>query len=182
MSALGLGCMRLPTQRLRIQKIDVPLAVDLIQRAVENGINYFDTAWPYHFGESERVAGDALKDGLRKRGHLVSKLPMFVVRKESDFDRFLNRQLEKLKTDYLDTYLFHGLNAGGFEKVKRLDLMAKMLRARDDGRIRHVGFSFHDTLPVFKSIVDYYNWDVVQIQYNYMDSGIQATTENSDSQ
>ena len=176
-SALGLGCMRLPTQRLRIQKIDVPKAIQLIREAVDRGVNYLDTGWPYHLGESERVLGDALTDGYRKRVHLVTKLPMFLVGKASDFDRFLDRQLDKLKTDYLDTYLFHGLNSGGFDKLKRLGLMEKMVQARDDGRIRHIGFSFHDTLPVFKSIVDFYDWDVVQIQYNYMDTAVQATTE-----
>ena len=176
-SALGLGCMRLPTQRLRFQKIDVPKATELIRAAVDKGVNYIDTGWPYHFGESERILGDALRDGYRERVHLVTKLPMFLTRKESDFDRFLNRQLEKLQTDHLDTYLFHGLNSGGFEKLKRLKLMERMLAAKADGRVRHIGFSFHDILPVFRLIVDFYDWDVVQIQYNYMDTAVQATTE-----
>ena len=176
-SALGLGCMRLPTQRLRLQKIDVPKAIELIRSSVDMGINYIDTGWPYHFGESERVLGEALREGYRERVHLVTKLPMFVVRRESDFDRFLDRQIEKLQTDHLDTYLFHGLNAGSFDKLKRLGLMERMLAARNDGRVGHIGFSFHDTLPVFKSIVDFYDWDIVQIQYNYMDTAIQATTE-----
>ncbi len=174
---MGLGCMRLPTQRLRLQKIDIPRATQLIQSAVDRGINYIDTGWPYHIGESERVLGEALKKGYRERVHLVTKLPMFMVRKQSDFDRFLDRQLEKLQTDHLDTYLFHGLNAGSFEKVKQLNLTERMLAAREDGRIRYIGFSFHDTLPVFKSIVDFYDWDIVQIQYNYMDTAVQATTE-----
>lgn len=177
MSALGLGCMRLPTQRFRFQKIDVPKAIDLIRSAVDQGVNYVDTGWPYHLGESERVVGQALADGYREHVHLVTKLPMFLVSKTSDFDRFLDRQLNKLRTDHIDTYLFHGLNAGGLEKVKRLGLLDQMLRARDDGRIKYIGFSFHDVLPVFKGIVDLYDWDVVQIQYNYMDTAIQATEE-----
>ena len=176
-SALGLGCMRLPTQKFRFQKIDVPRAKQLIRNSIEKGINYIDTGWPYHLGESERVLGEVLKDGLRERVHLVTKLPMFLTNKESDFDRFLTRQLEKLQTEYLDTYLFHGLNSGGFEKVKKLNLLEKMIKAKEDGRIRHIGFSFHDILPVFKSIVDFYDWDIVQIQHNYMDTAIQATTE-----
>jgi predicted aldo/keto reductase-like oxidoreductase len=85
--------------------------------------------------------------------------------------------LEKLQTAYLDIYLFHALNAGGFEKVKRLGLLEKMEEAKRQGWIRHIGFSFHDTAPVFKEIIDYYDWDMAQIQYNYMDTGIQATTE-----
>ena len=176
-SALGLGCMRLPKQKLRFQKIDVPEAIRLIRGAIDQGVNYLDTGWPYHLGESERVLGEALTDGYRELVHLVTKLPMFLVNNESAFDRFLTRQLQKLKTDYLDTYLFHGLNAGGFEKIKKLNLLEKMLEAKEDGRIRHIGFSFHDILPVFKSIVDFYEWDVVQIQYNYMDTAIQATSE-----
>jgi len=176
-SALGLGCMRLPTQRMRLQKIDVPEATRIIRSAVDKGINYIDTGLPYHFGESERVLGDALKGGYREKVHLVTKLPMFLVSRESDFEKYLNRQLEKLQTDFLDTYLFHGLNAGGFEKMKRLNLMDKMLKAREEGTIKYIGFSFHDVLPVFKEIVDFFDWDVVQIQYNYMDTAVQATTE-----
>lgn len=176
-SALGLGCMRLPTQRFRIQKINVPKAVELIRASVERGINYMDTGLPYHLGESERVLGQALTGGYREKVHLVTKLPMLLVNKESDFDKYLGRQLEKLKTDHLDTYLFHALNRGGFEKVKKLNMIEKMLAARKSGKIKYIGFSFHDTLPVFREIVDYYNWDVAQIQYNYMDTGAQATTE-----
>ena len=109
--------------------------------------------------------------------HLVTKLFMPVVRKTEDFDRYLNTQLERLQTDHLDIYLFHSLNAGAFEKVKRLGLIDKMEEAKRQGRIRHIGFSFHDTLPVFKEIIDYYDWDMAQIQYNYMDTAIQATTD-----
>lgn len=176
-SALGLGCMRLPTQKMRVQKIDVPRAIELIRGSIERGVDYIDTGLPYHLGESERVVGEALRDGYREHVHLITKLPMFLVRKASDFDAFLDRQLAKLKTDHIDTYLFHGLNAGGFEKVKRMELIEKMIGAKEDGRIRYIGFSFHDILPVFKDIVDFYDWDVVQIQYNYMDTAIQATSE-----
>lgn len=176
-SVLGLGCMRLPTARFRAQKIDVPEANRLIRGAVDRGINYIDTAWPYHLGESERVVGQALQDGYRERVHLVTKLPLFIVRNPTDFDRFLDGQLRKLGTDHLDTYLFHAVNRGGLEKIKRLDLLNRMTAARDAGKIRYIGFSFHDVLPVFKQAVDLFPWDVVQIQYNYVDTGVQATTE-----
>ena len=102
---------------------------------------------------------------------------MPLVRRTEDFDRYLDTQLGRLQTDYLDIYLFHGLNAGAFEKVKRLGLIARMEEAKRQGRIRHIGFSFHDTLPVFKEIIDYYDWDMAQVQYNYMDTAIQATTD-----
>jgi predicted aldo/keto reductase-like oxidoreductase len=128
-------------------------------------------------GDSEKVLGLALQDGYRDRVHLVTKLFMPLVRRTEDFDRFLNTQLERLQTETLDVYLFHSLNAGAFEKVKRLGLIEKMEEAQRQGRIRHIGFSFHDTLPVFKDIIDHYDWDVAQIQYNYMDTAIQATTD-----
>ena len=176
-SALGLGCMRLPTVRFIPQRVDNRKSLSLIRSAVDQGVNYIDTAWPYHFGGSERIVGEALQDGYRDKVHLVTKLFMPLVRKEEDFDRFLYRQLEKLQTDYLDTYLLHGLNKNSFGKVKRLNLVDKMIKAKEDGKIRFIGFSFHATLPVFKEIIDFYDWDVVQIQYNYMDTAVQATTE-----
>jgi predicted aldo/keto reductase-like oxidoreductase len=176
-SALGFGCMRLPSRRFSLMGADLEESKRIIRYGIDRGINYIDTAWPYHLGESERVVGQTLQDGYREKVHLVTKLPVPVVRKTEDFDRFLNSQLEKLQTDYLDIYLLHSLNAGTFEKVKRLGLIDKMEEAQQQGRIRHIGFSFHDTYPVFKEIIDYYNWDMALIQYNYMDTALQATTE-----
>jgi predicted aldo/keto reductase-like oxidoreductase len=176
-SALGFGCMRLPQRRLNRLRAETDESIRLIRHGIDLGINYIDTAWPYHLGDSERIVGQALQDGYRERVHLVTKLFMPMVRETEAFDRYLNAQLEKLQTDYLDIYLFHALNAGTFEKVKRLGLIEKMEEAKRQGRIRHIGFSFHDTFPVFKEIVDYYDWDMAQIQYNYMDTGIQATTD-----
>ena len=176
-SALGFGCMRLPQRRLNRMRAETDESIRIIRHGIDLGVNYIDTAWPYHLGDSERIVGQALQDGYRERVHLVTKLFMPMVRETEAFDRYLNSQLEKLQTDYLDIYLFHGLNAGAFEKVKRLGLIEKMEEAKKQGRIRHIGFSFHDTFPVFKEIVDYYDWDMAQIQYNYMDTGIQATTD-----
>ena len=174
-SALGFGAMRLPTRPLR--GVDREEAVRIIRRGIDLGINYIDTAWPYHMGESEKVVGEALKDGYREKVHLVTKLPIYLVRKPEDFDRFLDQQLGRLQDDHIDMYLIHTLNAGYFDKVKKLDIVKKLEEAKADGRIGHFGFSFHDTYPVFKEIVDYYDWDMVQIQYNYMDTRSQATTE-----
>jgi len=176
-SALGLGCMRLPTKKLMPLQADMPKSVKLIKSAVDKGINYIDTAWVYHFGASEKIVGIALQDGYREKVHLVTKSPLFLVNKAEDFDKFLNKQLKKLQTDYLDTYLFHSMNKSGLEKLKKHNLIDKMIDAKKKGKIKYIGFSFHDTLPVFKEIVDFYHWDVVQIQYNYMDTAIQATTE-----
>jgi predicted aldo/keto reductase-like oxidoreductase len=152
-------------------------SVRLIRYGIEQGINYIDTGWPYHLGDSERILGRALQDGYRDRVKLVTKLPVFLMVRPAEFDLYLNNQLQRLETETLDVYLLHALNAAWFEKVKRWGLVEKMEQAQRQGRIRHIGFSFHDTLPVFKEIVDYYPWDVVQIQYNYMDTGVQATTE-----
>jgi uncharacterized protein len=176
-SALGFGCMRLPARRFSLMGADTEKSIRIIRRGIDLGINYVDTAWFYHLGESEKVLGLALKDGYRQKVKLVTKLPTPLVRKTEDFDRFLNSQLERLQTDYLDAYLLHTLNADAFEKVKRLGLIEKMEEAKRQGRIRHIGFSFHDTLPVFKDIIDYYPWEVTQIQYNYMDTAVQATTD-----
>jgi len=176
-SALGFGCMRLPSRRFSLMGADFEESKRIIRYGIDRGINYIDTAWPYHLGESEKFLGEILKDGYREKVKLVTKLPMFLVRKTEDFDRYLDVQMERLQTDFLDIYLFHSMNAGAFEKLKRLDLIEKMEEAQRQGRIGHIGFSFHDTYPVFKEIVDYYDWDMTQIQYNYMDTGIQATTD-----
>lgn len=173
-SALGFGAMRLPK---KFGRVDEEEAIRILRYGIDRGINYVDTAYPYHMGKSEIIVGKALQEGYREKVHLVSKLPMWSVKTEDDFDKFLNEQLKKLQTDHLDIYLFHGLNKARFEKLKTLKLIPKMVEAKLDGRIKHFGFSFHDSLSVFKEIVDFYDWDCCQIQYNYMDVGIQATTE-----
>ncbi|MCK5628421.1 aldo/keto reductase, partial [Candidatus Bathyarchaeota archaeon] len=176
-SALGFGCMRLPPRRINRLRARTEESVRIIRHGIDLGINYIDTAWLYHMGDSEKILGKTLQDGYRERVHLVTKLPMFMVRKTQNFDSYLKTQMKRLKTDYLDGYLFHALSKSQFEKVKRLNLINKMEKAKEEGLIRHIGFSFHDTLPVFREIIDYYPWDIAQIQYNYMDTGIQATTE-----
>jgi len=176
-SALGLGCMRLPPRRINRIRAETKKSIELIRYGIDKGINYLDTAWPYHLGDSEKILGDALQEGYREKVYLVTKLPIFMVRKQKDFDKYLFSQMKRLKTDYLDGYFFHALNKGQLEKIKRLNLITKMEEAKKEGLIRSIGFSFHDTLPVFKEIVDYYPWDISQLQYNYMDTCVQATTD-----
>jgi predicted aldo/keto reductase-like oxidoreductase len=176
-SALGFGCMRFPTRRFNRLAVDNAESTRIVRNGIDQGINYVDTAWFYHLGESERILGEALKGGYRDRVKLVTKLPTPLVRKEEDFEKYLHAQLERLQTDHIDVYLMHTLDRAGFDKVKRLNLIEHAEKAREAGLIGHIGFSFHDTLPVFKEIVDHYDWDVAQIQYNYMDTCIQATTE-----
>jgi predicted aldo/keto reductase-like oxidoreductase len=180
-SALGFGCMRLPTKAIldkvsnqSKQVIDREYAINMIRYGIDQGINYIDTAWPYHDGESELVVGDALEGGYREKVKLVTKLPTWLVKSEKDFDIFLKKQLEKLKTDYLDVYLLHSLGKDLFKIVKKFDLVKKMEDARRKGLIKHIGFSFHDKLKVFKELIDFYDWDVAQIQYNYFDPNYQA--------
>ena len=177
-SALGFGAMRLPTKRnSMLSRVKEQETIRLIRYAINKGINYFDTAIVYHLGASERILGKALRNGYREKIILVNKAPIYFIRKEEDFDKYLERQLKKMETDYFDIYLFHGLNRKNFEKVKKLNLIEKMKEAKEKGLLKYIGFSFHDTLPVFKEIVDYFDWDVIQIQYNYMDTAIQATTD-----
>jgi hypothetical protein len=168
--------MRLPTSGL-LRRVNEKRAIEIVRYGIDRGINYLDTAWFYHLGQSEQILGKALRDGYREKVHLVTKLPMPLVRKAEDFDRYLDRQLQRLQTDHLDIYLFHMLNQTQFAKVRKLKLLDRMIAAREQGKIRHIGFSFHDTLPVFKKIIDHYPWDITLVQYNYMDTGIQATTE-----
>ncbi|NHJ49584.1 MAG: aldo/keto reductase [Asgard group archaeon] len=177
-SALGFGCMRLPTRRKSmLSRVNKEEAIKIIRSAIDQGVNYFDSAYVYHLGASEKVLGEALQDGYREKVHIATKLFMMLVRKPEDFDKQLAKQLERLQTEYIDVYLFHGLNRKKFEQVKEMGLLDKMIEAKEKGLIKHIGFSFHDTLSVFKEIIDYFDWDVCQIIYNYMDTGMQATTE-----
>jgi len=176
-SSLGFGAMRLPKRRFNRVLADKKASISIIRHAIDLGINYIDTAWLYHLGNGEKIVGEALKGGYREKVKLVTKLPMFLVNKEDDFDGYLSKQLNRLGVDHLDAYLFHALNKGTFEKLKRFNFIRKMEKARDRGLLSHIGFSFHDTYPVFKQIIDCYNWDIAQIQYNYMDTCFQAKTE-----
>lgn len=175
-SRLGFGAMRLPlTDKENSASIDADKAVKMIRHAIDSGVNYVDTAFFYHSGESERVVGRALKDGYREKTYLATKLPMGEVKETADFDRILNTQLEKLDTDHIDFYLFHALNADSWEKVKKLGLMDRMKQAKADGRIKHMGFSFHDNPEIFTKIVDEYDGcEFCQIQLNYLDIDHQA--------
>ncbi len=173
-SALGFGCMRLPVLGSQ-ERIDEPQAIRLIRRAIDCGLNYLDTAYPYHGGNSERVVGKALQDGYRRKVWLATKLPSWLVKEQADFDRFLNEQLARLRTDTIDCYLFHILDRRNWPRVRDLGGLEWAQRAIADGRIRHLGFSFHDEYPLFRQIVDASDrWEFCQIQYNYMDSEIQA--------
>lgn len=176
-SLLGFGCMRLPVLDGDPKRIDEPAAAALLRRAIDCGVTYVDTAWPYHGGESEGFTGRALRDGYRQRVRLATKLPVWLVETEADWERLLDEQLRRLDTDHIDYYLLHALNAARWDTILRHRGLAAMERALADGRIRHLGFSFHDALQVFKPIVDGYDWEFCQIQLNLVDQGYQAGLE-----
>ena len=179
-SALGFGCMRLPTfDGLPMsEKVDGETAVRMIRAAVDHGVNYIDTAYPYHNGVSEAVVGEALTDGYRDKVRLATKSPVWLLRRAEDFDGYLDEQLKRLGTSRLDLYLLHALNRQRWQSVLELGVLARAESAVKDGRIGGLGFSFHDKLDVFKAIVDGYDgWAACQIQYNYMDTENQAGTD-----
>ena len=176
-SALGFGAMRLPILENDSGKIDEVLASRMVRTAIDAGVNYVDTAWPYHKEQSERVVGRSLQDGYRDKVKLATKIPCWLIKEESDFDKHLNIQLERLQTDRIDFYLLHALNKTQWPKIRDLGVLEWAEKAIASGRIGHLGFSFHDDLSVFKEIVDAYDWTFCQIMYNYMDIEFQAGRE-----
>ncbi len=179
-SALGFGCMRLPTLdgRRNGPNIDEPEAIRMIRCAIANGVNYIDTAYTYHEGQSESLVGKALQDGYRERVKIATKLPVWLVKSPDDFDRYLDEQLVKLQTSYVDFYLLHALNKTMWrDVVLEHKLMARAEAALIDGRIKHLGFSFHGDYAAFYEIVNGSDlWSMCQIQYSYMDTDNQAGT------
>ncbi len=177
-SALGFGAMRLPVVDDDYAKIDEPEATRMLHYAIDHGVNYVDTAYNYHMENSERFLGRALKGGYREKIQLATKQFPLEIKTADDFDRLLDEQLKRLQTDHVDFYLLHGMNARWWPRMRDLGVLDWAEGALADGRIGHLGFSFHDEFPVFQEIVDAYdNWTFCQIQHNYMDIEHQAGTE-----
>jgi predicted aldo/keto reductase-like oxidoreductase len=169
--------MRLPIKGER-EDIDESEATRMVRYAIDHGVNYVDTAYGYHGGNSERFVGRVLKDGYRDKVRLATKLPCWEVKAPEDFDRLLNEQLGKLQTEHIDFYLLHALNQESWHKVRDFGVLRWSEGAIADGRIGHLGFSFHDKYEVFQEIVDAYDgWTFCQIQHNYMDIENQAGTK-----
>jgi uncharacterized protein len=176
-SILGFGTMRLPTIGNDDSKIDEEKAVQMIRHAIDSGLNYIDTAYPYHGGMSESLVGKALQGGYREKVYLATKLPSWLVGCREDMDSHLNEQLQRLRTDYIDFCLLHALNEDFWDLVKKHGVLDFLKCALNDGKIKHTGFSFHDNIDLFKEIIDSYPWDICQIQYNFVDENFQAGKE-----
>jgi predicted aldo/keto reductase-like oxidoreductase len=177
-SALGFGCMRLPTLEGESANIDEPEATRMVHYAIDHGVNYVDTAYPYHGGNSERFVGRALKGGYREKVRLATKLPCWKVESAEDFDTLLDEQLEKLQDEHVDFYLLHALNKDRWTKVRDIGVREWAERAIADGRIGYIGFSFHDDYDAFQTIIDEYDgWTFCQIQHNFIDIENQAGTK-----
>jgi predicted aldo/keto reductase-like oxidoreductase len=179
-SILGFGAMRLPVIEQHHENIDTPLATRMVHYAIDQGVNYVDTAYPYHGtsivgkGTSEAFLGQALAGGYREKVLLATKLPAGAVQSRADMDVILASQLQDLRTDHIDCYLLHGIGRATWSKFRDLGVLEFLDSALTDGRIRYAGFSFHDEAGVFKEIVDAYPWAFCQVQYNYMDVDFQA--------
>jgi hypothetical protein len=166
--------MRLP---LKGENVDEKRAINQIHFAIDNGVNYVDSAPPYHGGESEKVLGKALLGGFRERVKIATKLTPFLLSKAEDMDKMLSLQLKKLQTDHIDYYLLHGLEEESWKKLLGFGVFEFLEKAKADGKIVNLGFSFHGSLETFKEIVDAYDWVMCQILYNFLDKKLQAGTK-----
>jgi hypothetical protein len=174
-SALGFGAMRLPTLDNDSGKIDESEAIRMIRYAIDQGVNYVDTAYPYHKGQSELLVAKALKDGYREKVRLATKMPSWLIKEPADLDQYLEEQLEKLDVERIDFYLLHALNKDSWKNYQDVNVFTWAEKKMSEGLFDHLCFSFHDEYPVFESIVEGYdNWTMAQIQYNYMDVNYQA--------
>jgi len=178
-SILGFGAMRLPVVDKTDGNIDEEKAISMIRKAIDQGVNYLDTAWPYHGGNSERICGKVMKDGYREKVYIATKMPSWEIETFEDMERILDEQLKKLEVECIDYYLLHTLTEEYWEKYQKLDYKSFLLKAKREGKIRNLGFSYHDNKDLFKEIVDDFDWDFVQIQLNYLDEEYQAGMEGA---
>lgn len=173
-SLLGFGTMRLPVISGDSAKIDEAEAIRMIRSAIDRGVNYVDTAYMYHDGFSEVVTGKALKDGYREKVFLSDKMPLWMAHTEEDVDKIFNDQLKRLDVDCIDMYLVHNIGAGIWKRALQFKTLDYLEKKKSEGKIKQIGFSFHDEFDVFKEVIEAYPWDFCQIQLNYMDTDFQA--------
>lgn len=173
-SLLGYGCMRFPVMEDG-KTVDEKKTEELLLKAYNSGVNYFDTAYPYHDGQSETVVGNILSKLDRSTYYLATKLPVWFVHSKEDAERLFKEQLSKLKTDYVDFYLLHAMNRDKYDEMKKLGVVDLMAEYKEKGLIKNYGFSFHDDYDAFEHIITDREWDFCQIQFNYVDKDTQAT-------
>ncbi len=166
-SKLGFGCMRLPT--LENGKIDWEKGRAMVDYAYEHGVNYFDTAWNYHNEESELFIGAALKKYPRESFYLTTKMPVFKLETPEMTAEVFEKQLEKCQVEYFDNYLCHSMNRDSWQKAKDFKVVEYLTEQKKAGRIKNLGFSFHDSADILEGIIEYTDWDFVQLQLNYYD-------------
>ena len=171
-SLLGFGTMRLPEKEEGC--IDEPKAIEMIRSAIDRGVNYVDTAYMYHGGKSENLVAKALKDGYREKVLLADKMPAWMAKSEEDIKNIFEDQFKKLEVDGIDMYLVHNIDKPTWKRVKEYNVIPFLDRMKKEGRIKNLGFSFHDNFDLFKEVIDAYPWDFCQIQLNYMDAEYQA--------
>lgn len=179
-SALGMGCMRLPRIVREGQdhaEVDREKAYEMIRYAVEHGVNYFDTALGYHNQTSEAVLGEALDGGYRERVKIATKQPFAAMKTQADIRRNLENTLRKLRTDHIDMYLIHNIQKSTWEETKRRKVIEEYEKFREERLIRAIGFSYHGNFPCFSDVLNYYDWDMCQIQQNMLDVNREATEE-----
>jgi predicted aldo/keto reductase-like oxidoreductase len=158
--------------------VDAEKAVELIRYAAEHGINYFDTAYGYHNMTSETVLGSALDyKGYRDKVKIATKQPFGVMTTQADIRRNLENTLKKLRTSYIDVYLIHNIGKASWDAIKERKIIREYEKFRAEGLIRGIGFSYHGQLPTFKDVLGYYDWDMCQIQQNFIDVEREATAE-----
>ncbi|MGM0370574.1 MAG: aldo/keto reductase [Bacillota bacterium] len=173
-SALGFGAMRLPEEAGEIKEDQ---AIEMMRYAIDNGVNYIDTAWPYHGGASESLVAKTLEDGYREQVKVATKMPSWEIETRDDLDNYLEKQLERLEVETIDFYLLHALNQDHWQNYKDigLDYLFEWIdKVKREGKIERIGFSFHDDYDLFEKLIDSYDWDFCQIQYNYIDTEFQA--------
>jgi uncharacterized protein len=172
-SILGFGCMRFPTIAPDSSEIDVAQATKMIDLAYRSGVTYFDTAYVYHHGQSEVFLGSVLKNYPRESFYLADKMPSWMIQTRADAQRIFTDQLRKCQVEYFDYYLCHALGTDNFKPYLNPEIWAYLQELKAEGKIRHLGFSFHDTPDVLETIIQTYDWDFVQIQLNYLDWTLQ---------
>jgi predicted aldo/keto reductase-like oxidoreductase len=183
-SLLGLGIMRMPYAREGRRFIDIKKGYEMVDYAIEAGINYFDTAYNYHGCTSEAFIGPALKRHGREKFNLATKMPVWMLNSREEMRLIFEEQLQKCCVDYFDFYLVHNFSSKNMRKEEELGVYEFLRKKKREGRIRRLGFSMHDTAQTFRAALDKYDWDFAQLQINYLDwegQNVKAHYELADS-